>query len=281
MRKTTLVVVTVLLCAGSASASDGVVEINHTCATSTGCFSGDSAGYPVSINGTAGHSYLLTGDLVAPDLNTNAITVAVDNVSIDLNGFEILGPVTCTGAGATLSCSGSGSGSGVDARGVRGVSVRNGSIRGAGRVGAFLGPQSQVRNLRVRWSGIDGISTLDGSTVSENTLLQNDRHGIVTSDGATVSRNASRENGADGFDVGWGSTISGNAASLNGDDGFQQRGASMYHNNTSTQNTGYGFECCNPITFDDGAHGNVTTGNTAGSRSSSVALRDLGGNLFN
>ncbi len=43
-----------LALAGPALAVDGVLEINHTCATQTGCFSGDTAGYPVTIDGTAG-----------------------------------------------------------------------------------------------------------------------------------------------------------------------------------------------------------------------------------
>ena len=33
----------------AASASDGVLEINQTCATQTGCFPGDSAGFPVTL----------------------------------------------------------------------------------------------------------------------------------------------------------------------------------------------------------------------------------------
>ena len=38
-----------------------MVEINQACALSTGCFSGDTAGFPVTIDGTAGPSYRLTG----------------------------------------------------------------------------------------------------------------------------------------------------------------------------------------------------------------------------
>lgn len=33
-----------------ASASDGVLEINQTCAIQTGCFAGDTAGLPVTIS---------------------------------------------------------------------------------------------------------------------------------------------------------------------------------------------------------------------------------------
>ena len=44
-------------------ASDGVVEINQTCAITTGCFAGDASGFPVTIQATptgpAGGSYLI------------------------------------------------------------------------------------------------------------------------------------------------------------------------------------------------------------------------------
>jgi hypothetical protein len=50
-----------LLFAAPALASDGVLEINQTCAVETGCLAGDSPGFPVTIS-TAG-SYRLTGSL--------------------------------------------------------------------------------------------------------------------------------------------------------------------------------------------------------------------------
>ena len=43
-------------------AVDGVLEINQTCAVNTGCFSGDAAGFPVTIDGSAGLSYVLTAN---------------------------------------------------------------------------------------------------------------------------------------------------------------------------------------------------------------------------
>jgi hypothetical protein len=45
------------------SASNGVAEISHACAVHTGCFAGDTAGYPVTITRAAGPSYTLTSDL--------------------------------------------------------------------------------------------------------------------------------------------------------------------------------------------------------------------------
>ena len=54
-----------LLCAAPTLAVDGVREINAVCAVNTGCFGGDTAGYPVTIT-TAG-SYRLTGNLTFTD----------------------------------------------------------------------------------------------------------------------------------------------------------------------------------------------------------------------
>ena len=58
-----LLPIALLAAAYAASASEGALEINQTCALQTGCFAGDGAGFPVTIDGSAGSSYLLTGDL--------------------------------------------------------------------------------------------------------------------------------------------------------------------------------------------------------------------------
>ena len=66
-----------LALAGPALAVDGVLEINQTCAISTGCFPGDSPGFPVSV--TQPGSYRLTGnlDLSAEGVNVSGIAVSV------------------------------------------------------------------------------------------------------------------------------------------------------------------------------------------------------------
>ena len=88
-------------------ASDGVLEINQACAQS-GCFGGDTGGWPVTIIREG--SYRLTDNLTVPDENTSAIEVGANDVSIDLNGFSINGPVTCSGSTSVCShASGTGS----------------------------------------------------------------------------------------------------------------------------------------------------------------------------
>ncbi|HEX3878642.1 MAG TPA: hypothetical protein VHW24_16755 [Bryobacteraceae bacterium] len=84
-------------------------------------------------------SYRLSGNLTAPDINTTAIVITADGVTLDLNGFSISGPVVCTEF--PPSCPASGSGIGVQASslnglpGPRGVRIFNGSVRGMGGMG--------------------------------------------------------------------------------------------------------------------------------------------------
>ena len=55
-------------------ASDGLLEINQACVSTGGC-AGDEPGYPVTITGQAGRSYLLTSDLSLTDPTAYAIYV--------------------------------------------------------------------------------------------------------------------------------------------------------------------------------------------------------------
>lgn len=58
---------------------------------------------------------MLTSNLTVAGANLDAIEVTADGVSIELNGFELAGPVTCTDLGSDVMC-GAGSGIGIDAR---------------------------------------------------------------------------------------------------------------------------------------------------------------------
>lgn len=259
----------------TALASDGVLEINQTCAVQTGCFAGDTAGLPVEIS--ASGSYRLTSNLVVPDENTNGITVGADNVSIDLGGFEILGPVNCTGTPIICAPS-SGVGSGVHGvnSAISGTSVRNGSIRGMGSSGVNLGVQSEATHLRVRSNRLQGISTGNGSTIAGNTAYRNRGDGISASAGSTVSGNAAHQNGDDGILTGVGSTVSGNSSYDNEGDGIQTSSGSSVLGNTVRLNTGYGLN----LATHSGYRENVISANTAGTVTGSD-LVNLGNNACN
>jgi parallel beta-helix repeat protein len=218
-----------------------VVEINQACVT-TGCFSGDAPNFPVSIDGTAGRSYRLTSDLVVPDENTTGIAVSADDVSIDLAGFEIRGPVTCSYP--PLACvPNAGSGRGVDAESASGVSVRNGSIRGMGERGVRLGARAEVTSLRLRFNRVVGIHTDAGARVSNN-IAQENGAAITTGSGSNVSGNTAFHNGGSYAGAIWpgdGSTATGNTAYANDGDGMQVGYGATVSGNTVYGNGGYGI----------------------------------------
>ncbi len=155
-----------LLLPGSAMAVDGVREINQACALA-GCFPGDAPGFPVQIEEPG--SYVLTGNLdVGGSANASGIDVdpgTVGAVFIDLNGFSISGPVSCTGTPVT-SCSPSGGvGVGVAApfSQTTHVTVRNGAIRGMGINAVFCGSDCAVLDLVAEQNGGEGIALANGT----------------------------------------------------------------------------------------------------------------------
>src|SRR5438477_12305218 len=87
-------------------AVDGVVLINQNAALAGNVTPGDTPGFPVTISVSG--SYKLSGNLTVPDANTSAIQISADYVTIDLNGFSIIGPTVCSGFPVT-SCTPHGS----------------------------------------------------------------------------------------------------------------------------------------------------------------------------
>lgn len=133
-----------------ATATEGVLEINHACAVGGGCFGGDGAGYPVTIDEPG--SYRLTGNLTPPDINTSAIEISVNDVTLDLAGFAIIFPGN--GCVSQANCP-QGSGDGVS--GGRRTAIRNGIIKNAGRRGISLSDIAIVERIRVDGCGENGI----------------------------------------------------------------------------------------------------------------------------
>ncbi len=96
------------LAAPGAMGSDGVLEINRSCAVQTGCFPGDAPGFPVTLTAAApARSVRLTGDLTVVTGADTAIDVSVNGATIDLGGFRIVAPAVCSGVPVT-SCTNSG-----------------------------------------------------------------------------------------------------------------------------------------------------------------------------
>lgn len=233
-----------LALATPAFAVDGVLEINQTCAVETGCFAGDGPGFPVAIDRGQPGSYRLTSNLSWGDPDASLIEVRDDHVRIDLNGFTLSGPTSCSGFGSTLSCTPAGSGSGVavvPADTITGIEVRNGVIRGMARSGIGLGPearvedmlvvsngfigvevgrQSHVKNCQVLRNGASGITGFS-SHISSNEVAGNKQAGIVVIDGSVISGNVIHGNGSNAINSGsfgtsGGTLIVDNAVAQNG-----------------------------------------------------------------
>ncbi|MFO0690012.1 MAG: right-handed parallel beta-helix repeat-containing protein [Myxococcota bacterium] len=211
-----------LTLATPAFATDGVLEINQTCAVQTGCFSGDTAGWPVTIDGSAGHSYRLTSDLAVG--SQAGIVVNDAFVGIDLNNFAIIGSGTLSGF------------SGVEALGV-GISVENGSVIRMGKHGVWLGDQAEVRNLRASENRMNGINVGAGSIVEGNASHANVQLGIFANNGSTVSNNTAYHNQGDGIATGLGATVQRNTMRWNSGYGLRLESQSTYRENTITFNT--------------------------------------------
>jgi hypothetical protein len=147
-----IVMVLILSITSFVQADNGVFVINDVC-DGLGCFPGDTGGFPVTI--TASGSYQLTSNIISGSTTLNIIEVNANNVTIDLNGFSIIGPKTCTGAGSTLSCNNSG----MTAKGIVGpnlnynTTVKNGTVEGFS-TGIDLGVNQStgdvVENVTVR-----------------------------------------------------------------------------------------------------------------------------------
>jgi len=137
-----------------AYAVDGIVLINQNAALAGNVTPGDAPGFPVTISVPG--SYKLSGNLAVPDANTTAIQVNADDVSIDLNGFAIVGKTVCTGFPAT-SCSPSGQGVGINSQNTN-VTVINGTVRGMGGVGiVLLGGHSRIERVQAISNGSTGL----------------------------------------------------------------------------------------------------------------------------
>jgi hypothetical protein len=123
----------VVLCLqpGITHAVDGVVLIDQARALAGGVTPGDSPGFPVTLSRPG--SYRLAGNLVVDAATTTGIEAAVAGVTVDLNGFEIRGPLICAAPGSCAPVAPGGTDVG---RGVKGAyRVYNGSVTGMGGTG--------------------------------------------------------------------------------------------------------------------------------------------------
>lgn len=157
---------------------------------------GQPTKFPIEIK--ARGSYRLIGNLKVLSPNKTAIEItAVGPVTIDLNGFAILGPVVCSGSPAT--CAPAGSGIGIDGGPQSIVSVFNGTVSGMGGTGISLSGMARVRDVSAIGNGGSGIITGANSVVSESSATSNGADGIAPGANSVVTGCAAGANGGTGI----------------------------------------------------------------------------------
>jgi hypothetical protein len=190
----------ILAAASTVSAVDGVVEINQARAAAGGVTAGDEEGFPVTISVPG--SYRLTSDLTLPLVagveNLTAIEITSDFVTLDLNGFALVGETNCTGTPVT-SCSPVGSGDGIQASSRSFVRIHNGTVRGFGDKGIHAG-YALIEDVRARSNGSNGIHLELGGRVTGSAAIGNGAHGF-TGQALTVERSRASLNKGAGFDA--------------------------------------------------------------------------------
>lgn len=136
-------------------------------------------------------SYFLTGNLTASG-STAGITISADNVTLDLNGFALVG-------------GGSGSVAGINVPSAqKNILIRNGTVRGwtNGGINATNATNSVIQGLRLSnntanstFSNVAGLSVGFGSTVKDCVVAQNNNcHGISVGNACLVSGCVARAN---------------------------------------------------------------------------------------
>lgn len=193
-----------LLCwSAPLAASDGVLEINQDC-VDNGCFTGDSAGFPVTLN--SGGAYRLTSNLEVTTASNGILIQTEEPIDLDLGGFTIDGGGSCTGTPVTACTAGPGI-SGVSGAGAQ-LRLHDGAVRGFSDLNLALSQMndgSVIEDLLSLESTNTGFASLalgvssTGRTITLRnvTVSRNRGVGLVTTgtnahfifDGAVVSGN--------------------------------------------------------------------------------------------
>ncbi|HYB99398.1 MAG TPA: right-handed parallel beta-helix repeat-containing protein [Candidatus Limnocylindrales bacterium] len=255
----------------SAAAVDGVIEVNQASVEA-----GD--GFPIQlIDG----SYRLTSNLVVPVGTTG---VVLSNATLDLNGFAIIGPGTCTlqvPYDATSIICTSGSGYGISIQG--GSTLRNGRIRGFASGGIYTDTQYYnsvtIEDVHVVGNGGPGITLYQG-VVRDSHIEGNGGDGITNCACGAANLGTIIERNVVVFNKGNGIKVSGlirdNRIDYNGIAGIISSGGSpmRVNGNMIYRNKGFGINASGGGSY----WGNHLEGNNANGAQTSGTLADMGAN---
>lgn len=168
----------------AASAQAQVVTIDQAKALAGNVTPGDAPGFPVTISRPG--SYILSGRLDVPP-DTSGIEITSDDVTLNLNGFAVRGPVVCTPSGLTINCNAAGelNGDGVIASsGARRTHLFGGRVVGFARRGVVLGSGSIVERLFIGDINFAGAVIAGGSRLVDSSIGRVRSTGLLLGGGA-------------------------------------------------------------------------------------------------
>ena len=224
---------------------------------------------------SASGSYYLASSLTATN-SQNGITIAADNVSIDLKGFKLDGnrySAHCiTGSGRTniairngTICNWYGFGTGLS--GCTSVTVENLTVSNTSYSGIQAGANSMVFNCRVsgvRVNSYSAISMTGACIIKDSIVADNNYVGIHLQDRSIVSGCIVKSNGSTGITGSMNSIIKDCVCTANGGYGIRVEGGSIVSNCSIVSNTDHGIylyssEAINNFCSSNGS-GNATNG---------------------
>jgi hypothetical protein len=226
---------------GSTTPTSGVITIDQAKAEAGGVTAGDAAGFPITISQPG--SYRLMSNLTLADPNVTAIEITADDVTIDLNGFTVSTPMTCSGSLSAWNCSVVGpQGHGILAINHSYTTLRNGHVRGF-RNGVSLQLGAIVEGVSARHFWTSGIKVGSHSLVQDSTVALA-ANGIEVGGGSIVRHNAIGGIGTNGVSSTQGSLVLGNRIASVGGWGVLSTGGAVRDNLFS----GYGYGAFNANT---------------------------------
>lgn len=221
-----LIIASLLITASSSAfAVDGVILIDQAKALAGNVTPGDAPGFPVTLSKPG--SYKLSSNLIVPSNVTTGILSTPSNVQLDLNGFSVIGPGTCSKVSNTVTCLNMYFQNGIDIN--QDSIVMNGTVAGFGNYGLAASINSKVVNIKAAHNGA-GIYATGLVEVRESTAYLNQTDGIVA---GVISDCGAYNNGGSGLN-----------SSL------------IVENSKSINNVGYGISG-NPVTKDSYAKSNL------------------------
>jgi hypothetical protein len=244
--KRTVLLAALCTATSAAQAVDGEILITQAKALAGNVTPGDVPGFPVTLSLPG--KYKLASNLTIADVDTTAIEIDSDLVSLDLNGFILQGPVTCSGFAGSHQCLPSNRPA-IDANSRHGIHVRNGTISGFGGGIGTLGNASLAEDLLITEIGTTAISAGTGSIIRGNRLY---RVGLGIVSSGLVINNTINGAQSNGIYSGYGGLVIGNQTYYTGGTGivaYYQGDAALVHNAASIDGSS-----------NDGVYGGVSLG---------------------